>query len=115
MSTQDERQIIPFAQVLQQVARGAAHNKLSELLADLAAAVHEHQKAGTLTIAVKIEPTKGTETLTVMVTSTMKAPQATEASIFFSDETGNLTRHDPRQLSLPLRDASGLMLGKETA
>lgn len=97
-----ERQIIPFATVLQQVGKGAAHTKLSELLADLAAAVAEHQKAGTLTVTVKVEPTKGTETLTVSVTSTVKAPQSTVASIFFATEEGQLTRHDPRQIEAPL-------------
>lgn len=103
MSTEDStkdngRQIVPFATVLQQVAKGTAHNKLSELLAELTAAVRDHGKGGSLSITVKVEPTKGTsENLTVSITSTLKAPQATEASIFFADDTGNLTRHDPRQ------------------
>lgn len=101
MSTQDndERQIIPFATVLQQVSKGAAHNELSELLANLAAAVRDYQRPGTLTIVVKVEPTKGTDTLTVSITPSVKAPRATEASLFFSDDAGNLTRHDPRQLT----------------
>lgn len=115
MSTKDEgRHIIPFATVLQQVAKGTAHNELSELLADLAAAVHEHQKPGTLTIVVKVEPTKGTETLTVSVTPAVKAPRATEASIFFADDAGNLTRHDPRQTAANL-EAVGTARRGETA
>lgn len=118
MSTKDkadERQIIPFATVLQQVAKGSAHNKLSELLAELTAAVRDHRKAGTLTITVKVEPMKNTEeNLAVSVTSVLKAPQETETSIFFSDESGNLTRHDPRQIEAGLA-AVGTARRGETA
>jgi hypothetical protein len=109
------RQIIPFATVLQQVAKGTAHTKLSELLAELTAAVRDHGKAGSLSITVKVEPTKGTsENLTVSITSTLKAPQATEASIFFSDDSGNLTRHDPRQIEAALHEVGTARRG-ETA
>lgn len=114
MSTKDERQIIPLATVLQQIAKGAAHQKLSEELADLVVAVGEFQKKGTLTITISVEPTKGTETLTVSATHAVKAPQATEASIFFFDESGNLTRHDPRQTEAPLREV-GVARRGETA
>lgn len=120
MSTDDKtddpgKQIVPFATVLQQVAKGTAHTKLSELLAELTAAVRDHGKGGSLSITVKVEPTKGTsENLTVSVTSTLKAPQATEASIFFADDGGNLTRHDPRQIAAPLA-AVGTARRGETA
>lgn len=114
MSTKDERQIIPFATVLQQVAKGTVHNELSELLADLTADVYEHQKPGTLTIVVKVEPTKGGETLTVSVTPAVKGPRATQASIFFASEDGQLTRHDPRQTEVPLREVGTARRG-ETA
>lgn len=103
MSTKDERQIIPFATVLQQVAKGAVATELSELLADLTADVYEHQKPGTLTVVVKVEPTKGGETVTVSVTPTVKGPRATQASIFFATEEGQLTRQDPRQLEADFR------------
>jgi hypothetical protein len=104
MSNQDNegRQIIPFATILQQVSKGSAHTKLSENLADLTAAVRDHGKAGTLTIKVRVEPTKGTENLSVSVTSVLNAPQETETSIFFADDSGNLTRHDPRQTAADL-------------
>lgn len=103
----DDRQIQPFAAVLQQIGKGATHTKLSELLNELTTAVNEHKKGGTLTVVIKVEPTKGTDTLTVSATSTLKAPQATEASIFFATDDGNLTRDDPNQLQLPLRTVTG--------
>lgn len=107
MTTKDKddgRQIQPFAAVLQQIAKGTAHAELSELLNQLTTAVAEHRKAGTLTLTLRIEPTKGTDTLTVSATSVLKAPRATEASIFFATDDGNLTRDDPNQLQLPLRE-----------
>lgn len=109
-----ERQIIPFATVLQQVAKGSVHNELSELLADLTADVYEHQKPGTLTVVVKLEPTKGGETLTVSVTPTVKGPRATQASIFFASEDGQLTRQDPRQIVADVR-ALGIAKSGEIA
>lgn len=114
MSTKDERQIIPFATVLQQVAKGAVATELSELLADLTADVYEHQKPGTLTVVVKVEPTKGGETVTVSVTPTVKGPRATQASIFFATEEGQLTRQDPRQIEAGLHEVGTARRG-ETA
>lgn len=117
MSTKDnpERQIVPLATVLQQVAKGTALARLSEQLADLTVAVKENEKPGTLTITIKVEPTKGTsENLTVSVTSTLKVPQETAAGIFFATDDGNLTREDPRQTGADIR-AIGLAKTGEKA
>lgn len=99
-SSQD-KQVRPFAAVLQDVARGDAHRRLSEALAELVVAVCDHDKPGSLTVVVKVEPTKGMDNLTVSVTHSTKLPAATQASIFFADGDGVLTRNDPRQPVLP--------------
>jgi hypothetical protein len=110
MSTQDTTQHKPFAAVLQEIGKGAAHARLSEALSDLVRAVTDTEKKGTLTLTITVEPTKGMDTLTVAANCTVKLPQEQQASIFFADPVGNLTRNDPHQPELPLRG-----LGKETA
>lgn len=105
MSTKDtERQIKPFAAVLQEIAKGRAHARLSEALADLVIAVAETDKKGTLTLTISVEPTKGMDNLTVSANCVVKLPTEQQASIFFADESGQLSRNDPRQIEAPLRE-----------
>lgn len=105
---EDEPQIRPFSEVLLQQARGRTHDDLSIGLHKLIAAVQDTGKAGKLQLTIDVRPLKGdTNTLQVVAAVTSKVPQVDQpASIFFVDDDGNLTRNDPRQMSLPLRDAS---------
>lgn len=100
----DDRQVKPFAAVLQEIAKGKAHTRLSEALAELVVAVTETEKKGTLTLTLTVEPMKGTtETLTVSANCTLKLPQEQQASVFFATDDGQLVRNDPRQMDLPVR------------
>ncbi|GAA4059670.1 hypothetical protein [Actinomadura miaoliensis] len=97
-------QVRPFAAVLQELARGAVHTEASEKLHALVDAVTEHAAKGTLTLVMEVAPiAKGdTSALTVSAKVTTKQPTAAQASAFFVDATGNLSRRDPRQTELPM-------------
>jgi len=105
----DDEQVRPFAAVLADLAAGKVHARLTEQLADLTAAVSTTGKKGTLTIQLEVKPVKTGQTngpLQVTAKSVCKAPEGEDAApvtIFFADETGNLTRDDPNQPQLPLR------------
>jgi len=101
-------QVRPFSEWLIQQARGRAHDDLSKGMHQLIAAVQETGKGGKLVLTVDVKPLKGnTDALEVSAKVTAKAPEYDPpASIFFVDDAGNLTRNDPRQMSLPLRDVA---------
>lgn len=96
----------PFTQFLVEQRQGGLHGDLSESLQQLVAAVEEHGKAGTLTLTIRVTPTsKGASTYFVTDDVKVKKPEADRgASLFFSDGHGNLSRTDPRQPELPLRE-----------
>jgi hypothetical protein len=107
--TEDGPRVRPFAEFLQQQRRGALHGELSEQLHELLQAVKETGKAGALTVRIDIKPAaKGNaEQVVVSDTSSVKKPQAARPeSVFFLDDDGNLSRSDPRQTELPLREVN---------
>jgi len=110
----DGRTIKPFAATLQEIAAGAFHTRVSEQLQDLVTAVTDTGKKGSLTLTLTVAPIKPGNTTNLVVTGTtaVKAPKSDDdspSSVFFHDNSGNLTRNDPNQLALPLR---GLDSGK---
>jgi hypothetical protein len=116
VSTEDDDQVRPFAAILAEIGGGKLHARLSEQLAALTAAVADTGKKGQLTIQIKVEPFRkgGDHSLMVTGTSSAKVPEgedASPASVFFTDNGGNLRRDDPRQAQLPL---IGLAGGKAT-
>lgn len=107
MSDEKDRQVRPFAAFLQEQREGVTHSELSEGLSDLVAACIEHGKGGTLTYKVSIKPNKDGVTVFVTDAITVKAPVGERsAALFFADDDGNLSRKDPRQQELPLREVS---------
>jgi hypothetical protein len=118
MSTSNEdngRQIVPLATVLQQINRGAAHTHASDQLQQLVQAVTDTGKKGSLTITIVVEPMKGAkDALTVTAQTTVKKPelQPVQASVFFADGVGNLTRNDPRQIQAPLHEVGTARIGE---
>lgn len=103
-ATTDDRTIRPFAAILQELAKGTVHTELSTALADLMVAVQEHQKKGSITLKLTVEP-KG-DAYSVSSDITVAAPKAKPSSIFFADDSGNLTRSDPRQEAFELHDVA---------
>jgi hypothetical protein len=95
----------PFAAFLQEHRHGGLHGELSDGLAELVAAAREHDKSGTLTLTVKVAPNKDGLTVTVTDDVKVKAPEADRgAALYFADERGNLSRRNPQQMELPLRE-----------
>jgi hypothetical protein len=97
----------PFADFLREQARGTSHEELSETLHQLVARVQDTGKKGALTYTVSVEPMKGDpNTLVISDEIKVKLPEHDrQASTFFTDKDGNLTRDDPRQPHLPMRVA----------
>lgn len=92
----------PFADVLSEVNKGVVADDAAQKLAELVAAVRETGKPGSMTVTVKIEPFKGNEDIVkVSGQVALKAPKAEmPASIFYPDDSGNLSRNDPNTLPL---------------
>lgn len=109
-STPDDGQHVrPFGEFLQQQRRGALHGELSEALHELLAAVKDTGKAGALTIQIKVKPAAKGNAEQVLISDLVKTTKpAVERpeSIFFLDDAGNLSRSDPRQTELPLREVN---------
>lgn len=110
-SEADERQTRPFADFLAEHNNGASHRKASVALQDVVQAVVDTGKKGSVSINVAVEPMKGAEDGTLMLTVTVAEKIPTEpvkAAVFYADDDGNLTRNDPRQLSFDsLREVEG--------
>jgi hypothetical protein len=98
-----------FATWLQEQRSGVAHAELSDALKELVGAVTEHGKGGSLTLTLKVVPAKvGVGTLLITDEVRVKLPEGDRpAAIFYADEDGNLSRHDPRQPRLPLQAVDG--------
>lgn len=97
----------PFPDVLADIGRGALLNDASKAIADVTAAVIEHGKGGYVTLTIKIAPMKDAppEMLSVSGAISIKRPEVPASSIMYGDETGLLSRNDPRQMRLDDEDA----------
>jgi hypothetical protein len=100
-----------FAAVVMDIGGGRLHARLSDQLAAVTAAVKETGKKGTLTIKIEVKPLPKANNGTLIVTgsSAAKAPESDEdspTSVFFADDGGNLSRDDPKQPTLPFREAT---------
>jgi hypothetical protein len=92
----------PITDVLRDIRKGRAVEMLSEELAEVTRGVLENQKAGELTIKLKVSPQgKGDNAVVMSLTSTKKVPQAKlPDALFFADLDGDLLRDDPTQQRL---------------
>lgn len=92
----------PIGDILAEIGRGALAREASQLMAELVTAVVDQAKPGTLTLKITLKPVKDSnaEVLTVSGTVTTTAPRAAPSSVFYGDETGFLSRKDPRQMDL---------------
>lgn len=105
---EDSRNVRPFTEWLRDQRNGAAQAELTDHLAELVEAVSMHGKAGTLTLKITVRPagSTGLGTVLVMDEVAVKKPQGErQEAIWFVDRDFGLTRHDPSQLRLQLREA----------
>jgi hypothetical protein len=101
-----DRHTRPFAEWLHEQRQGLLAVELGEALNELVEAVQLHGKAGALTLVIAIKPAgKGGHTVVVSDDVKVKLPAGERGdSIFFVDGEMNLSRHDPHQQTLPLRE-----------
>jgi hypothetical protein len=98
----------PFAAWLQEQRQGGLHSELSDALAEVVQAVVDHEKPGTVQLTVTVKPSEMDGAVVVSDKVVAKPPEPEKgASLFFSDSRGNLSRRDPRQQELPLREVGG--------
>jgi hypothetical protein len=98
----------PFAAVLQEQRQGGAHSELTEGLAEVVTAVLATGKAGSVTLKLNVKPSKLHGAIEVGDDITVKVPEEDKGeSLFFANESGFVSRKDPRQPELPLRKVEG--------
>ena len=99
-----DRPVRPFAEWLVEQRKGFLAFELADALNELVDAVNVHGKSGSLTLTVKVEP-GGSGTVLVTDDVVVKLPKPKrEAATFFVDRNSNLTRANPDQPGLPLRE-----------
>lgn len=95
----------PFYDFLREHRDGVTHDELANALNELVTAVTEENRAGSLTFTVSIKPMGRSDGLEVSADIKMKPPKKTPGvSIFFATPENNLSRVDPRQTSMELRE-----------
>jgi hypothetical protein len=98
----DGRQTRPFADVLNSLRRGKTHREASSLLQELVTAVRDTGRQGTLTMKLKVSRNKaGMIEIDDLITTAPPKPDR-DSSLYFADDEGNLSKDDPRQMSLPV-------------
>jgi hypothetical protein len=73
---------------------------LGTKLADVVTAVQARGKKGALTITIAVEELKGSGQLAVAITGKTTMPKPDTRSGIYFVRGGQLTRHDPRQMTL---------------
>lgn len=90
--------------ILRDIRKGRPVEEATMALADVVRAVDETGKEGSVTITLKIKPSKhGGPEKTLIAEVKAKKPIAEIApAVFFSDDEGSLHRVDPSQEEMPL-------------
>lgn len=109
---QPQNQVAPmgpprqFSEFLADIDRGRLQEHLGFLVAQLVQDVLTLKKQATLNLKITLKPSKiELNALEIYPVVTFKQPQPEpKPSIFFSDAEGGLTRNDPNQGELPLKD-----------
>lgn len=90
----------PFAEWMHEHRGGAFHGELSEKLAAVTAAVVDTQKGGSLTIKIKVKATGHQVAFTDTVSADVPEHDKELSLFFFDEETGAVSKEDPRQLKI---------------
>lgn len=88
--------------VLSTMRNGAADRAMSELLAQVALAVQQTGKKGSVTLKLDVGKLKGGDT-ELEIKASLKSSLPHEdipVGIYYSDDKGVLTRNDPRQATM---------------
>jgi len=91
---------VSFSEILPQIRKGRAGDEISESLQRVVAAVAKTSKSGSLTLTLKVSR-EGENEVAIEYDLRDKVPIERGVALFFTDEDGNLTRRNPRQMVLP--------------
>lgn len=107
----------PFVDLLREHRTGLTHDTLSVRLQELVAAVSSENRAGSLTITIAMKPAgKDSGAFEVEITSKLKVPEPNGGtSIFYVTPENNLSRADPRQAVMELREVGPSLAHKGIA
>lgn len=95
-----------FQDMLTDLDDGKVHEQLTELWPKVVQAVRDCNKPGALTLTLHVKLDRGTmAVVAAKVTTKMPAPSMS-ATLFYTDEEGNTTRNDPKQL--PLKNVTAI-------
>lgn len=97
-----------FAQLLDSVRGGMLRHDLDDKVRELVRQVEETGKKGKIALELTINPAgQGRVEIGSQIKTSAPVP-TTESALFYITESGELSRRDPRQLSLPeLRTVEG--------
>lgn len=100
------RHVRPFIEWMAEHRGGALAVEAGEALNTVVDAVNVYHKGGSLTVTIKIKPAHRGEGMVLVVDEiTTKVPEATpEESFYFVTGDANLSRANPAQPELPLRE-----------
>ena len=94
-----------FMDFLREHRSGLTHCELTDALHELVAAVTDEHKAGKITFTLTIKPLAKGDGLEVACDVKLAPPKAAPGtSIFFATPDNDLSRADPRQQAMELRD-----------
>jgi hypothetical protein len=95
-----------FTGVLMEYNNGALDELLVNELQDVVMAVRRTEKAGTLTLKIKVSPNGDAMVELDATVNTNKPAGSVGKALFFPTEEGLLLRRDPRQAELRFRDVA---------
>lgn len=99
--------IIPFDEWLPKHRHGGCLAEITEKMAEVAEAVMDTQKAGTITLKITLAPLGKGNKRTVIVSDDVKAKvpeHDRDESMFYIGDRGQLLRDDPDQLAMDFRE-----------
>ena len=100
MGSSEIESMRPFAVVLEGIDRGRVSDEATRALAEVVAAVQQHEKAGSVTVKIEVKPRKGDSgTVEVKAAASSKVPGPDHTGVFFVDKDG-LTRDDPSMTAM---------------
>lgn len=86
--------------VLGDIDDGALLQQLTALWPEVVKAVRATNQPGSLTLTLSAKMDRGVMVVVAAKVATKLPAPAIGTSLFFSDDAGNLTRHDPKQQTL---------------
>lgn len=94
-----------FMDFLREHRSGLTHSELTDALKELVAAVTDEHKGGKITLTISVKPLGKGDGLEVACDLKLAPPTPTPGtSIWFATPSNELTRQDPRQQAMDLRE-----------